>query len=308
MVNNLLFEASKAYFDWIEASNEQRIYESFLSNAATRLQAIKRSVEVGDIAAIDITEARIVVLNRQLNLEAARLKKRKAALVASNYIWLDNIPMEIEENVVPMLPSTGVLESSLFIEGITNTEALLASHPKLKSLDAKIGGLSIDRSLKRNKLLPQLDVQYNFLSENYDQLNSFNTANYKAFVNFSFPLFLRKERGDLQLANLKLNDITFERTATSLALKNKITATQIEIVSLQKQTLLIDDIVKDYNALVVGEERKFSLGESSLFLINAREQKLIDAQLKDNELRVKNLLATANLYNALGVVEPILNN
>jgi outer membrane protein TolC len=308
LVNNLLFEASKAYFDWIEASNEQRIYKNFLSNAAMRLQAIKRSVEVGDIAAIDITEARIVVLNRQLNLEAARLKKRKAALVASNFIWLDNIPMEIEENVVPTMPAIGVLESSLFIEGITNTEALLTSHPKLKSLDAKIGGLSIDRSLKRNKLLPQLDVQYNFLSENYDQLNSFNTANYKAFVNFSFPLFLRKERGDLQLANLKLNDITFERTATSLALKNKINGTQVEIASLQKQTLLIDEIVKDYSALVMAEERKFSLGESSLFLINAREQKLIDAQLKDNELRVKNLIATANLYNALGVAEPILNN
>ncbi len=307
LVNNLLFEASKAYFDWIEATNEQNIYANFLSNASTRLNAIERSVAVGEKAAIDITEARIILQNRQLNLEAARLKKRKAALVASNFLWLNDVPLQIQEEVSPVLPPLAVVENSLFIEGITNIDAVVASHPKLKSLDAKIEGLTVDRALKRNKLLPKLDLQYNFLSQEYDQLDSFNTANYKAFVNFSLPLFLRKERGDVKLANLKLNDVTFERTSTSLALQNKIEATQAEISSLAKQTDLIDNIVKDYVALVNAEERKFSLGESSLFLINSREQKLIDAQLKENELLLKNLLATAHMYNALGIVEPSIN-
>lgn len=308
LVNNLLFEASKAYFDWIEATNEQNIYANFLENASVRLDAIERSVAVGDKAAIDITEARIILQNRQLNLEAATLKRRKAALLVSNYLWLDEVPLELQDSVIPMLPTLAIVETSLQLEGITNMDALVASHPKLKSLDAKIDGLTVDRALKRNKLLPKLDLQYNFLSQEYDQLQSFNTANYKAFVNFSFPLFLRKERGDVRLADIKLNDVTFERTATTLTLQNKIDATQAEIVSLEKQTLLIDNIVTDYIALVNAEERKFELGESSLFLINSREQKLIDAQLKENELLIKNLGATAGLYNALGITEPILNN
>ena len=308
LVNNLLFEASQAYFNWIEATNEQAIYFNFLDNATTRLKAIKRSVETGDKAAIDITEARIIVQSRQLNLEAATLKKQKAVLEASNFIWLNDVPMEIESTILPSLPSIETLETSLLIDGVTNIEMLLATHPKLKSLDAKIESLNVDRSLKRNKLLPKLDLQYNFLSQDYNQLNSFNTANYKALVNFSIPLFLRKERGDVQLATLKINDISFERKAATLTLKNKIDATQAEIISLEKQTLLIDSIVTDYIALVNAEERKFTLGESSLFLINSREQKLIDAQLKENKLQVKNLYATANLYNALGIVEPSLTN
>ena len=308
LVNNLLFEASQAYFNWIEATNEQAIYFNFLDNATTRLKAIKRSVETGDKAAIDITEARIIVQSRQLNLEAATLKKQKAVLEASNFIWLNDVPMEIESTISPSLPSIETLETSLLIDGVTNIEMLLATHPKLKSLDAKIESLNVDRSLKRNKLLPKLDLQYNFLSQDYNQLNSFNTANYKALVNFSIPLFLRKERGDVQLATLKINDISFERKAATLTLKNKIDATQAEIISLEKQTLLIDSIVTDYIALVNAEERKFTLGESSLFLINSREQKLIDAQLKENKLQVKNLYVTANLYNALGIVEPSLTN
>ncbi len=303
LVNNLLFEASKAYFDWVETTNNQNIYARFLENANDRLTAIKRSVEVGEKAAIDITEARIVLQNRQLNLEATTLKRQKAALIVSNFLWLDDVPLELKENIKPILPTLNMVETSLLIEGITNIEALVASHPKLKSLDAKIGGLTVDRALKRNKLLPKLDLQYNFLTPEYDQLDSFKTANYKAFVNFSLPLFLRKERGDLKLSNLKLNDVTYMKTATSLALQNKVDATRAEIISLEKQTRLIDNIVEDYIALVNAEERKFSLGESSLFLINSREQKLIDAQLKENQLVVKNLLATANLYNALGITE-----
>lgn len=301
LVNDILFEASKAYFDWLEANNEQIIFDTFLENASTRFDAVKRSVEAGDKAAIDSIEARITWQNRQLNLEAASLKRRKAALVVSNYLWINDIPMEVRDDVVPQAPDLETLETLLLLEGITNTDALLENHPKLLSLDAKIRSLRVDRSLKRNKLLPKIDLQYNFLSPEYDQISSFNTANYKAFVNFSFPLFLRKERGDAKLANIKLQDANFERTSASLTIRNKIDAVNAEIGSLAQQNSLVRTIVADYETLVRAEERKFFLGESSLFLINSREQKLIDARLKENELRVKELKATASLYNALGI-------
>ncbi len=302
LLNNLLFEASNAYLDWLEATNEQEIYASFLENASQRLKAIGKSIKAGDKAAIDSIEAGIILQNRQLNLEAATLKKRKAALVVSNYLWINDVPVEIREDIVPVVPGIKTLEASLAIKGgITSTDTLLENHPKIVSLNAKIDGLSVERSLKLNKLLPKIDLQYNFLSPEFDQANRFNTANYKAFINVSFPLFLRKERGDLKLTNLKLRDTNLERMFTSLQLQNKIEAVNIEIISLRKQNALIDTIVKDYETLVKAEERKFFLGESSLFLINSREQKLINAQLKENKLAVKNLMAIAKLYNTLGI-------
>ncbi|WP_438422307.1 TolC family protein [Aquimarina macrocephali] len=301
LVNTLLFEASVAYLEWLKATNEELIYTTFLKNANVRLIAIERSVEIGEKAAIDITEARIASQNRQLNLEAASLKRRKAALIVSNYLWLNDIPMEIREEVVPVLPKLNTLEASLLLEGITDTSRLLRNHPKLLSLDAKINGLTVERSLKLNKLLPKISVQYNFLTSKIDQARTFNTENYKAFVNFSFPLFLRKARGDLRLANLKLQDANLERVSTTITLQNKIDAVYAEINSLTKQNQLVRNIVTDYKALVNAEERKFFLGESSLFIINSREQKLIDVQLKENTLLIKRLMATAGLYNTLGV-------
>jgi outer membrane protein TolC len=308
LVNNLLFEASKAYFTWIEATNEQRIYINFLENASVRLEAVRRSVEEGENAAIDITEARIAMQNRKLYLEAAILKRRKAALAVSNYLWLNDIPMEIQDEVVPEVPAIAVLETSLRLEGIIDPYGFLNTHPTLASIDARIEGLTVDKFLKRNKLLPKIDLQYNLLTSQADQLNSFNMTNYKAFVNFSFPMFLRKERGDLRLATLKLADANFERVSTSLNLQNKIKAVDAEIRSMKTQNNLINSIVKDYMTLLQAEERKFTLGESSLFLINSREQKLIDAQLKENELIVSQLHATASLFNTLGITDSVISN
>lgn len=307
LVNEILFKASLAYFEWLEATNELQIFMTFLENAKIRLNAIKRSVEEGDKAAIDITEAKILMQNRELDLEMAKLKSRKAELHASNYLWINNIPLELEENVVPKPPSVDVLETVLIIEGITNIEELTKSHPKLRSLNAKIDGLLVDRNLKRNKLLPKVDLQYNFLSPEYEQLNSFNLANYKAFVNISFPILLRKERGDLKLANYKIESTEFDKASTGLIIANKIAAINFEISSLEIQNKLIKDMVTNYETLVRAEERKFFLGESSVFLINNREQKLLEAQLKENSLLIKQLISTASLFNALGNSEVSFN-
>ncbi len=70
---------------------------------------------------------------------------------------------------------------------------------------------------------------------------------------------------------------------------------------------MIEDIVADYQTMLSAEERKFEVGESSVFLINAREQKLIEATLKANTVGIKYLNANATLFNSLGLFEPFLN-
>ena len=300
LVNTVLTEASKAYFTWLEASNEQAIYSRFVRNAEIRLDGVKQGVIAGEQAAIDSVEARIAVQNRRLSMEAAQLKRQKAALELSNFLWLNDVPMEIQDGVRPEIPTTENVRASLMISDSLLADAW-ATHPKLRSLDFKIKGLRVDRSLKRNKLLPRLDVQYNFLSAEATPPNNYNTANYKAFVNFSLPLFLRKERGDLKLANIKLQDANLDRMSSSLAIRNKIDAAGVEIASLERQNDLVRNIVRDYEQLVQAEERKFFLGESSLFLINSRERSLIDVQLKENKISIDSFKAAVNLFQALGL-------
>jgi outer membrane protein TolC len=130
--------------------------------------------------------------------------------------------------------------------------------------------------------------------------------NFKGGVTFQFPLFLRKERGDLKLAKFKLMDAAFERDNAQVALQNKIIAIYGELESYEVQNQLIADIVTDYTTLLKAEERKFSFGESSLFLINSRESKLIDTYLKRNEMENKFFHTKAKLFKNLAINPKIL--
>lgn len=304
LVNTILYEAALVYFNWLKAYNETLIYQDFLGNAQMRFKGVKQNVEAGEMAAIDSIEARIVVNDRKLNLEKSRVELMKAKLELSNFLWLNNnIPVELQDMVIPDVESELVIDTTLNIDALLLVTNNLDTHPKLKSLDYKYESLDIERRLKANQLLPTIDLQYNFLTTTPDISNSFNADNYKSGVNISVPLFLRKERGELKLAKVKLQDTDYERISTKLTLKNKIIAIQNELQSFELQNELTENVITDYEQLVSAEERRFFVGESSLFLVNSRESKLIDSKLKAVELQNKFFKTKALLFNNL-VITP----
>ena len=299
-VNNVIYNATITYFNWLKTYNEKRLYEDFLENAEIRFKGIKKSYEVGEMPAIDTLEARIALNNRKLNLEKARIKFLKSSLELSNYLWLnENTPIEIRENVIPNINTLQEVDNVLKISGFTNDSLDINNHPKIQSLDYKLQSLNVERKLKVNELLPKVDLQYNFLSETPEIARSFSTSAYKSGLNISFPLFLRKERGDLKLAKLKMQNTEFDIQTTRVTLKNKIDAINQELISFESQNEFTKVIVEDYGTMLVAEERKFFLGESSLFLVNSRESKLIDAKLKAIELENDYFNTKASLFNVL---------
>jgi outer membrane protein TolC len=119
------------------------------------------------------------------------------------------------------------------------------------------------------------------------------------------PLFLRKERGDLQITKLKIQETDLERRNKDLELKNKIRAYQTEIENLNVQIQLFRSAVQNYQRLLQGEKRKFEEGESSLFLVNTRETKYFEAKLKLNELRTKYFISNTGFIWAIGTLHQL---
>ena len=297
VVNNILYNASLSYFTWLKNYNEQRVYKEFLENAITRFKLTKRAFFEGEKPAIDTTEARITLDTRKLNLEKARIKLVKSSLELSNFLWLnDNTPVELQDNILPDINTFNSIDATFNIALFNNENFDINKHPKIRSLEFKIKSLDVNRRFKMNNLLPNLDVQYNFLTQNRNQINTLNMQDYKASIKFKLPLFLRKERGDLKLANVKLNDKKYENEVAKLTIKNKVSGIQQELESYILQNDLTANIVKDYTTLLKAEDRKFFLGESSLFLVNYREVKLIEAKLKAIKLENTFFKTKANLF------------
>ncbi|EAR16883.1 TolC family protein [Robiginitalea biformata] len=302
LVNALLFEASLAYFDWLQAYQDLAVFEGFVRNARVRLEGIRQSALAGDRPTIDTVEARIAFANRRLSLEQARVRTTQAALEVSTYLWLeDDLPVELQPWVVPEVNPALSVDRALGLDLELGEDWISAEHPKLRSLQYKLEALDVERQLKASRLLPEIDLEYNFLTETPELLNSFDTGQYKGGLSFRMPLFLRKERGELKLAKIRFRDTELERLSTQVGIRNKVLGIFTELESFETQNSLIRDIVRDYDQLLRAEERKFEFGESSVFLINSRERALIDARLKSNEVGNKFLSAKAKLFQALAL-------
>lgn len=295
----VLYNASLAYFNWKRNHSEVQLYSNYLDNASVRYKGILTLIKNGDKPAIDSVEAGIVVKTRRWNLEESKLKLAKSKLDLSNYLWLDNnVPLELQDDVLPENKLELTISETLKINKLISDTISIENHPKINSLENKLAIMEVDRKLKANSLLPKMDVGYHYLSEpNYWNDTNFN--NYKIGVNFKFPLFLRKERGSLQLAKFKIQDTKLTLDLERIQLKNKITAQQTEIKSIEKQLQLISSLVSGNGQMLQSEERLFSLGESSIFLINARENNLVSIQLTQLGLENRFLNSNAELFKIM---------
>ena len=169
-----------------------------------------------------------------------------------------------------------------------------------------MNNLEIQRKLQANNLLPELTVDYSLLSgslnswENY--ANSLDWSNYKLGVSFSVPLFLRKERGYLNQVRAKIDETASKRDLKVRQVQNKIRASSNELDNLAKQVILYNQSYQNYEQLYQAELRKFQIGESTLFLVNSREIKAIEARLKRAELLTKYQTAYQGVWYSGGVL------
>lgn len=295
----VLYDASLAYFNWIKNFNEVTLYENYKTNAQIRYQAIQTLIKEGDKPAIDSVESGIILKTRLLSLEDSQLKLSKAKLELANFLWLENnIPLELSEELIPERQLEETLPEILKTNELLNSDFSIVNHPKINALNNKIDILNIDRKWKANQLLPKIDVGYSYLSVPND-FSNYQFQDYKIGLNFYFPLFLRKERGSLKLAQFKVQETQFLLDLEKVQLRNKITGQKIELESILKQKKLIQDLVNSNELMLKSEERLFSFGESSLFLINSRENNLISAQLSKIVLENRYYISNSELFKIM---------
>ena len=295
----ILYDASLAYFNWKRNFNEVQLYEEYNSNAQIRFKGIQALIQQGDKPSIDSVEAGIIVKNRILNLEDSELKLAKAKLELSNFLWLENnIPLELSDELIPEIQLEFTIQESLKTNDLLNSDFSVTNHPKINALQSKIDMLNVEKKLKANMLLPKIDVGYSYISEP-SYIDNYQFQDYKIGLDFYFPLFLRKERGGLKLAKFKVQETEFALDLEKVQLTNKINAQKMEIESLLRQKELIKGLVQDNLTMLNSEERLFSFGESSLFLINTRENNLVIARLSQIALENRFYISNSELFKIM---------
>ncbi len=303
-LNDLLFGAGLAYLDWALSYYQVQVFQQAVDVAAVRLKIVVESFVQGDKPAIDTLETFIQLQNRLFDLNEAKLELSNARQTLETFFWEQGKPSWATPfaTLIPEDLSRPIAAAPIMTDFLAG---LAERHPELQQLQIELQTYGIDRRLAAEQFKPRLDFSYNLLAQGTDFLSPLNpndggllrdllTGNFKWGLNFSFPLFLRKEQGKMESVRLKqvMTTNKFERKFTEQ--EAKIRNYFNELQTTQQQIDLYAGITNNYARLFEAEQIKFDLGESSVFLLNAREQKFLEARLKLVKLQAlfrKNLLA-----------------
>jgi outer membrane protein TolC len=311
LVNDLLLQGGISYINWTVAYYQLLVTQQAYDISVVRLGAIRRAYQEGDRPGVDTLETFTQVQNWQLELNDAKVAYRNAALAMQTWQWNGGRPRLQNDNwnwqpekvqVAVQLPNMPVDSFLLGLETL---------HPDLRAIAVDLRQLDIERRLAAEQFKPRLNVSYNLLGRGWNfnpnlpdgtaiTLTEALTQNYKWGVNFSFPLFLRKERGKMELVRVKQMQTGNKFDQKRIEVENKLRNYYNEYENTRRQVVNYQSLVDNLDRLLVAERRKFELGESSIFLINTREQKLIESQIKFVKLQGELAKNQLGVYWAAG--------
>lgn len=307
LIQDLRYEAYQQYWEWWMSKNILDIHREWVTIAEQRLADTKNRFSAGDIASIDTLETAIQVQSRKQKLQSTEAKWAKESLDLSSHLWQKNelnfIPVESIKNSVPQ-------EEIAFDVALANTNVLADrsnnlsnTNPQLLKYAPLLEQLRAEERLKKEMMKPVVNIQYNALNEaTTPSENLLTMNNYKWGAQISWPIFMRKAKGELGMTRIKIEELELEALQKTTVLRNKSLAAiqQLELLRLQLANVTAN--VNSMQRLLDAEREKFNSGESSVFLINTREQQLFDLRVQETEIATQLKLQEIEIQYLLGTL------
>ncbi|WP_186755142.1 TolC family protein [Echinicola salinicaeni] len=284
--NDLYFSATEAYLYWANSHEALKIVNESIRLAENYFQNTKTSFINGEKTAIDTVEAYIMWQDRKNLLQSVKSSNTATQKNLENYLW-DEDGWYASDQMIP--DSLLVINQQDAIDNFSLDT--LDSHPMIQEARSKVAVMEAERRMKQEKLLPKLKLKYMpLLTPDGEGLPGYNNNDYKWGFSFSFPLLLRGERGNLQLGKVKVMEKQLELENKTIKLQNKVLNSLAQIDYLKAQESIQMENVQGYRKLLWAENEKFKMGESSVFLLNKRQEKYLEGQLKLIDLITKRQL------------------
>ena len=283
--NDVLLDAAKAYLDWYVSYQQRDVQNQALILAKNRLKDMVTSFLEGDKPTIDTVEVYVNVLTRESSLFEVTLDYTLATQEMGNYLWQNDQPVN-PENYFPLASS----ELDPIIENSSEVwiEKTLSGNLDLMILRLTGNQYQLERKWALEQFKPNLNLQFNALATGRSFNQDFDVRsdnfllenNYKLGLKASIPILYRKERGKLQLIDNKMKEWEYKTMDKTQywTTKAKQYFSAFEVLDAQVRNL--QNQTNQLNALLDAEKIKFSAGESSVFLLNTREQKNLEIAMK----------------------------
>lgn len=279
--NKILLTVIKDYWEWYVSYQQLILLTQAIDLSQDLFNRTIIDYEFGEAAVVDTLQAKINLQKRTVDFRKAQADFEVARLNLGKHLWSkDLVPLEIQSSVIPdanslfRTPAEESLKSDI--------EFALENHPEISKLEGKRNQLDAGLRWARESLKPEFDLSYSFINAPINQDFESETLdfgeNYKLGLDFSFPIFLRKERGKLQQTKLKIQSNEFEMANSQLEIKN-------DVISIYTRSIAFEDLLgqyagvsDNYRLLLEAEIINLQNGETDLFKLNIQQDKYIEAQ------------------------------
>lgn len=305
MTNKILLTAIKDYWEWYLAYRTVLLMEQSRDIAEELFDRVKLDFQFGESAVVDTIQAQITYQTRLADYEKAKFEMINSRLKVSTHMWSETAePLELRRQTVP--DTLASFNSDMTPETLRDMiDWSNENHPKIQQTNLKIDQLLVENKWNKESLKPEIDLSYSLINAPVTPSGEIESPsfsdNYKVGVDFSFPLFLRKERGKIQKTNLKIEGQQYTLSQLRLQIRN-------DILSKSAETTMSNNLANQYLAMSQNYERllnaevvNLQTGESDLFKFNVQQDKYIIAQLKYLENLVKFQKNKAEILYVIGL-------
>lgn len=321
-VINTIAQVVNLYWDLLYYRESVRVAQEALNYAQTLLRDNTRQVEIGALAAIEITRAKSEVAARRQDLIVAQTSYQqqeetlKTAL--AKHVDADLVGVGIEPT--DKLPEPQPNDIPAMQEALTEA---IKNRPEIEQANLNMVNQNITIQAARNRLLPSLNVFASYAptglsghflcggnplyqpgcpqgatgyipggaSQALTQVLHNTYPDYSVGVNFSVPIRNRSAQADMATALIQERQMRTQVQVRINQIQQDVRNAVIAVT--QAQTRI--DAAKEATALaketLEGEQKKFLLGESTVFLVIQAQRDVTTAE--GNEANARSTYAKA---------------
>jgi outer membrane protein TolC len=304
------------YWDLLYYRENVRVAGEALKWAQTQLRDNTLQVEIGNLAASEITSAKAEVASRQQNLIAAqtqyRQQQEKLKTELSKHVDADLASVGIEPTDKLPEPTPNDIPS---LEGALNEAA--KNRPEIEQVKLNMRNIDITIQQDRNRLLPTLSVYATYLpsglsghflcggnplyepscpkgvtgyvaggaGDSLSQVFRNVYPNYSLGVSLSIPIRNRQAQADAATALLQERQFRVQLQQKTNQVQQDVRDAVIAVTQARLRIDAAKESTAAFKETLEGEQKKFQEGESTPFLVIQRERDVATAEGTEAQAR-----------------------
>lgn len=290
--------AAHRYWDWVAAGRRKAIAGELLEFARARDTQLAKRVRKGDLAALELTDNQRALAQRESQVVTAERLLKQAALELALYL------RDADGNPVPVLPERLPADFPALDAPPPAAEPLgdmLARRPDVARLEAQAAQQRVEARFAANQQAPLIDVTVAAAQDLGSGPERLRKTELEVGVVLDVPLLNRAARGRDGGTRASV-----ARVEAQLRLQRERAAVEVgdaraALDAAGARVRLARTEAAAARELAQGERTRLRHGDSSLLLVNLREQTAAEAQVREVDALAEYFKAAATLRAALAL-------